>query len=156
MVHFATGPTKWDPVCWGKMSLPHLKISQKPATAERFFASGNERSVFDYNIGGKDMSKGTGYYVTPDDKFAYLVDLMNMNMDRMQVYVTMTYDYIDGRMPEGWKQTKTVWLDAASCLTSEVKPPQQSGSFELISPAWTPNFEGRIIDAIGHLHDGMS
>jgi hypothetical protein len=156
MVHFTAGPKRWDPVCLGKLSLPHTAVRQNPSTAERYFTSGNERSVFDFNAGGKDMSKGSGYLLTPQDKFYYLVDLMNMNPDDREVYMTMTYDYLDGELPKGWEQAKTVWLDAASCGTSEVGPPQQSGAFEIKSNPWKPNFEGRIIDSIGHLHDGES
>jgi hypothetical protein len=154
MVHFTAGPTRWDPVCYNKLSLPHVAVAQNPSTAERYFTSGNERSVFDFNVGGKDLSKGSGYYLTPQDKFYYLIDLMNMNGEDKEVYMTMTYDYLDGELPAGWEQTKTVWLDVASCMTSEVGAPQQTGSFEIKSRPWTPNFEGRIIDAIGHLHDG--
>jgi hypothetical protein len=46
---------------------------------ERFFTSGNERSIFDFNPEGKpDGSSGTGYHLTKDDKFGYLNELMNM------------------------------------------------------------------------------
>jgi hypothetical protein len=155
MVHFTAGPSKFDPVCYGKISLPHTAVRQFPSTAERYFSSGNERSVFDFNLGGTDLSKGQGYYLTPQDKFMYLIDLMNMNMDDRSVYMTMTYDYLPGELPPGWNQTKTVWLDANSCGTSEVPSPKDSGSFTIQSYEWTPNFEGRIIDAIGHLHDGQ-
>jgi len=154
MVHFTSGPTRWDPVCYNKLSLPHTALFLKPNQAERYFSSGNERSVFDFNPGGKDLSKGAGYYLTPQDKFHYLVDLMNMNMDARPVYMTMTYDILPGELPAGWSSAKTVWLDVASCMTSEVPAPQQSGAFEIKSIPWKPNFEGKIIDSIGHLHDG--
>jgi len=150
MVHFNAGPMRWDPVCWGKFSLPHSAIRQTPSTAERYYSSGNERTAFDF----MGRNGGTGYYLTPQDKFYYLIDLMNMNEDNRQVFMTMTYDYLEGELPPNWNSTKTVWLDVASCGTSEVQPPKQSGSFEIKSYPWKPNFEGRIIDSIGHLHDG--
>jgi hypothetical protein len=155
MVHFTSGPTRWDPVCYNKIALPFIPVGQTPSTAERYFSSGNERSVFDFCPGCTDISQpGTGYYLTPNDSYEYLVDLMNMNMDNRQVYMTMTYDYLDGQLPPGWNQTKTVWLDVVSCGTSEKAAPQQSGSFQVESDPWTPSFEGKIIDSIGHLHDG--
>ena len=100
------------------------------------------------------MSFGTGYHITKEDKFAYLVDLMNANMEDRIVYLTMTYDLIPGPLPKGWNSTKTVWLDAFSCGTSEVRPPKEKGSFQISSGNWKPNFEGRVIDIVGHLHDG--
>jgi hypothetical protein len=108
MVHFTAGPTRWDPVCWGKLSLPHTAVRQVPSTAERFFSSGNERSIFNYNPNAKDLTSGTGYYLTPQDKFLFLIDLMNMNMESRTVYMTMTYDYLEGELPPNWNQTKTV------------------------------------------------
>lgn len=157
MVHFTAGPTRWDPVCYNKISLPFGPVKLNPDGAERYFTSGNERTVFDFCPGCTDLSKpGTGYYLTPEDKFSYLVDLMNMNMENKQVYMTMTYDYIDGQLPAGWNAVKTVWLDLVSCGTSEKAAPQQTGSYSVESDPWRPNFEGKIIDSIGHLHDGKA
>jgi hypothetical protein len=45
------------------------------------------------------------------------------------VYLTMTYDLIDGPLPAGWRDVKPVWFDANQCGTSEVSPPKQSGKF---------------------------
>lgn len=78
-----------------------------------------------------------------------------MNMDDKTVYLTMTYDLVDGALPKGWKDIKTVWFDANQCGTSEVNAPQQSGKFTVSSSAWTPNFDGEVLGMGGHLHDGM-
>jgi hypothetical protein len=45
------------------------------------------------------------------------------------VYLTMTYDIIDGPLPAGWRDIKPVWFDANQCGTSEVSPPKQNGKF---------------------------
>lgn len=111
--------------------------------------------MFDYNGGGEVMDIGSGYHIMPEDKFMSIVNLMNMNMDDREVYVTMYYDYIDGDLPLNWLPTKVIWLDADACQTSEIRPPQESGDFNIRSLSWTPNFEGRIVDSVGHLHDGM-
>jgi hypothetical protein len=54
-----------------------------------------------------------------------------MNMDDRTVYLTMTYDVIDGPLPAGWMDIKPVWFDANQCGTSEVNPPKQNGQFTI-------------------------
>ncbi|KAF2669805.1 hypothetical protein BT63DRAFT_453988 [Microthyrium microscopicum] len=151
MVHFNTGARRWDPVGrdW-TICLPHLGFGSSPSRSERYFVTGNERTPFHYY---READK-TAYHLDPADKFTYLVELMNMNMAPQTVYVTMTYDIIEGALPTGWKEIKTVFLDADSCRTSEVRPPKEKGSFDISSKPWKPSVEGKIIDAIGHLHDG--
>lgn len=77
-----------------------------------------------------------------------------MNMEDKSVYISMYYDYLEGTLPEGWSDVKTVWLDAANCGTGDITPPQQTGSFQISSTAWQPNFSGKIIGVTGHVHDG--
>jgi len=154
MVHFVEGPTRWDPVCYKTGSLPHVDVLLSVTKAERSYFCGNERTPFDHNPKGRDLSQGTGFQITSADKFHYLVDLMNMHMEDKLVYLTMTYDILEGQLPPGWNDTKAFWLDAASCLTSEVWPRKQSGSFTIESPTWKPNFEGKLLWSVGHLHDG--
>jgi len=79
---------------------------------------------------------------------------MNMNMQDQTVYITMIYEYLDGPLPPGWNQIKPFWLDANMCGTSEVKPLKENGAFIVESKPWNPNFEGKIVYAQGHLHDG--
>lgn len=96
MVHVVSGPSRWDAAGIGRFCLPHFGLGVDPATAERIFSSGNERTIFIYNS-GTDMSSGSGYHISKEDKFMYLVELMNMNMETKVVYVTMTYDIIEGK-----------------------------------------------------------
>jgi hypothetical protein len=113
MVAFTVGSGRMDPTCVNKTSLPHMVIGTDPAKAERFFSSGNERSQARFNPPWvKDQV--LGYYLNPTDKFSFIVDLMNQNMDDRVVYMTMTYDYVEGR-PAGLDNVKAVWLDAAQC-----------------------------------------
>ena len=70
-------------------------------------------------------------------------------MEDKIVYVTQTYDYVPGPLPNGWEDVKTVWLDANQCWTGEVAAPKETGSFSIESEPWTPTVEGKIIDAIG-------
>jgi hypothetical protein len=59
---------KADPTCAKKsQSLPHWVVGFNPATSERFFASGNERTtvrLFDMGI------TDAGYKVAKGDQFA--------------------------------------------------------------------------------------
>jgi hypothetical protein len=70
-------------------------------------------------------------------------------MEDKIVYVTQTYDYIPGPIPNGWQDVKTIWLDANQCWTGEVAAPKETGAFSIESEPWTPTVEGRIIDAVG-------
>ncbi|QDS68772.1 hypothetical protein FKW77_005252 [Venturia effusa] len=153
MVHFVGGPSRWDAAGIGGFCLPHFGLGVTTSTAERFFASGNERTTFLYNT-GTDMSSGSGFHITKEDKFMYMVELMNMNMEDKIVYVTMIYDILEGPLPAGWSNMKNVYLGANQCSTSEVNPPKESGSFTISSKPWTPTYEGKIASVGGHLHDG--
>jgi hypothetical protein len=93
-----------------------------------------------------------GYHLESSDKFLFIVDLMNMNPVDHVVFMTLTYDYIEGR-PSGFDNMKAIWLDVAQCGTSEVSPPKQKGAWD-VGSAWTANIEGEILGAGGHLHDG--
>lgn len=73
MVGFISGPTRWDPTCYGKVSLPHWSVSSMPSKTERYFSSGNERSPFRFEAGGN-----TGYHLGEGDVISWVVDLMNM------------------------------------------------------------------------------
>jgi hypothetical protein len=153
MVHFLKGPGRWDPTCYGRpFSLPHFDVGATPQSAERYFSSGNERTRFKIDYAG--AATNAGYHVKSTDSMAFIVDLMNMNMDDKIVYVTMTYDIVDGPLPAGWRDIRTVWFDANQCGTSEVHPPKQSGQFTITSSSWTPNFNGEVLGVSGHLHDG--
>ncbi|KAF2666114.1 hypothetical protein BT63DRAFT_416527 [Microthyrium microscopicum] len=156
MVHFNQGPTRWDPVAWdyGMACIPFYPTMNSPTKSERFYTAGNERSVFNYNPRDNGLQSGSGYALKKEDRFSFLVELMNMNMEDKIVYMTMTYEYLPGALPKNWYETKSVWLDAFQCGTSEVKSPQQNGSFSIRSGRWSPNFEGKVISAMGHLHDG--
>jgi hypothetical protein len=77
-----------------------------------------------------------------------------MNMDDRVVYLTMTYDLIDGAFPKGWKELKPVWLDVDQCNMSEIPPLKEEGKFTITAKPWIPNFEGEVIGLGGHLHGG--
>jgi hypothetical protein len=65
----------------------------------------------------------------------------------------LTYDIVKGH-PKDLDDIRVVWFDLAQCGTSEIVPLQQTGKWSLKAPTWTANFDGEIIGAAGHLHDG--
>jgi hypothetical protein len=152
MVALTLGPNRWDPTCIGNDdSLPHLVVGTNPSQSERLFASGNERTPLDISkltINGKKA----GYFIGKEDHFRFIVDMMNMNMDDRVVYLTMTYDFIDGKLPTGYQNIKPVWLDVDQCGMSEVEAPEGQRQFSVDSKPWTPNIEGNIVSLFGHLH----
>jgi hypothetical protein len=125
MVQFNQGPGRWDAVAanwdsskkWNANAgrsesnclsiigcLPFFqpilakKLSKAEGSyqSERYFVSGNERSVFNYYKSDPENGiPGTGYQLKSTDSFAYLLELMNMNEQDEVVYLTMTYDILD-------------------------------------------------------------
>jgi hypothetical protein len=137
------------------LSLPHVDVKTVSATTERIWSSGNERTIGD--LTQSDKSK-YGYYVGPKDKFGLITELMNMNMDKQEAYLTLTYEYVEGLPGPDWTMVKPIWLDVNQCSTSEVswpgakeKKPEQK--FSLTAKDWKFNFAGRLHGAAGHIHD---
>jgi hypothetical protein len=127
-----------------------MAILSSAAGSERFFASGNERSLISFpnwNI------TNAGYPLRRSDRLALIVDLMNQSAEDKIVYVTMYYDYVDG-IRKDWDEVKPVWFDVAQCAFSEVFPPKQDGKFTVTASPWVANINGKVIGMGGHLHDG--
>jgi hypothetical protein len=149
MVLFNTGPGREDFTCGEKdISLPHAVAGVTPRNSERIFASGNERTVCLFpNWGVHDA----GYKLKPTDSFDAVLELMNENTEAKTVYVTMTYDIVDGHPFKD--DVRIIWLDIGQCGTSEFNPKKDVFSIDY---NWKSNVEGKVIAAIGHLHDGGS
>ncbi|KAF2435222.1 hypothetical protein EJ08DRAFT_730321 [Tothia fuscella] len=152
MVMFAVGPGRVDATCGNnKASLPHMLIGSGGVGNERMFSSGNERTPA--LVPQWSGLTNVGYHPKATDKLAFIVDLMNENMEDKIAYLTMTFDYVPGD-GAGFDDMRPVWFDAAQCSTSEVKAPKQSGAFMVAAKAWTANFEGEVVGSAGHMHDG--
>jgi hypothetical protein len=126
MVLFIKGPGREDPTCKNEeISLPHGTVGGTPRKSERIFASGNERSFA--NLPGWGHSD-VGYKMKSTDELAVLLELMNENMEDKVVYMTMTWDYLEGHPYKD--EVKVVWFDVRQCGTSEVTPPKNQGKTE--------------------------
>jgi len=153
MVLFNIGTDAWDATCT-VFGLPHMIVGSLPASSERIFSSGNERTTVFFNPPWDNTAK-VGYPVYSSDRFGLITDLMNMNPGAKTVYLSMYYDYVDGH-PAGYSEVKPVWFDVAQCGTSEVPGGSANTKFDIKATTWTANFDGEIIQAGGHLHDGGS
>jgi hypothetical protein len=106
---------------------------------QRFFASGNERTV-------AAMPPGYGYRVRWYDSWNMLVDLMNHGVER-SVYVKLTVE-----TRPSWvsvKSVRPVWLDIDQCGDSEYWIP---AGFSDTHRDWSVNVPGKVVSALGHVH----
>jgi Stress up-regulated Nod 19 len=151
MVMLTIGPGRRDATCGNSgLSLPHLIVGSSPTGSERVFSSGNERTtaIFpNWNI------TDAGYHMKKTDQLALIVDLMNDTPQDQVVYLTLTFDILPIETP-GMHHMRPVWFDVAQCLTSDYPALKQNGSFQLLAPTWTADFDGDIVGMAGHLHDG--
>jgi hypothetical protein len=127
-----------------------------------FFSTGNERSTIIYNNPNATQQQA-GYYIYPSDKFLLQSEVINNELEDKQVWITMNYEYIPGKLPSQ-QQTKVVWLsvDASPCSTKldlsalagpkeesklgagEFYPPNNK-SFTLTSQPWTSPWTGNFV-----------
>lgn len=151
MVLFNIGTGAWDATCT-VFGLPHMIVGSLPASSERIFSSGNERTTIFFNPTWFNTTN-LGYPVYPSDRFGLITDLMNMNAGAKTVYLSMYYDYVEGH-PSHFSEVKPVWFDVAQCGISEVPGGNPNQRFDIKASAWTANFDGEVLHAGGHLHDG--
>ncbi|QDS77070.1 hypothetical protein FKW77_007229 [Venturia effusa] len=151
MVLFNIGSNAWDATCT-VFGLPHMIVGSVPASSERIFSSGNERTMIPFNH-PETKKKIAGYPLFPSDRFGLIADLMNMNPQSKQVWMTMYYDFVEDH-PAGWDEVKPVWFDVAQCGTSEVSGRSAGANFKIESGTWSASFEGEVMGAGGHIHDG--
>jgi hypothetical protein len=134
MLHHAVWTSQWrsDATCSGQW----LGLA-----GQRFFASGNERSVAAFPY-------GYGYRVRWYDSWNMLVDLMNHSTTEKTVYVKLTV-----QTRPSWasvKSVRPVWLDIDQCGDSEYSIP---AGYSDTHWDWNPvNVPGRVVAAIGHVH----
>jgi hypothetical protein len=127
--------------------------------------SGNERTVSEFAFANSTVK--SGYNVNPQDAFVLHTQLMNLDDVEKWVWVTITYEVLDGVQPD-YKQGKQVFMTIgnpiAACgrpvtkpwgpsnLTANLKP--ISESFIERSEPWIAPQDGFILSTGGHMHDG--
>jgi hypothetical protein len=119
-VILAIGPGREDITCSDyEVSIPHMGVNATPRTSERLFAIGNERVPLVFPDFGHD---DVGYRIREEDKFAAIIDLANENPQDAVVYLTMTWDILEGHPLPG--DVTMVWHDIRNCGSSEANPPK--------------------------------
>jgi hypothetical protein len=126
-VLFNTGPGRQDETCKDEdISVPVAVVGGTPRNTEKFFASGNERTVVNFQKMGFEK---IGYKINAADRFGIIMELMNMNPADKEVFFTVTYDIVEGHPYT--ESVKPVWFDARNCGTSHVNPPPKKGRWSL-------------------------
>jgi hypothetical protein len=146
-----SGPKVIEPAC-GKGSV------------ESMFMSGNERTVGGYGLVNSTIK--SGYSITKNDNFILTTELMNMDDIEKWVWVTVTYELLEGPHPD-YRQGKTVFMSIgqSSCDGLNVTNPfgapnitayqvPKSDMFEENSIPWRSPQNGYVLSTGGHMHDG--
>jgi hypothetical protein len=110
---------------------------------ERFFASGNERSR-------GQLPNGFGYPVG-NTSWNALFHVMNHSPEPKTVFFSLKARWVPAAQAQGILPVTPIWLDMENCRTSEYDVPAGPSSRHW---QWTSTITGRIVSAVGHVHDG--
>jgi hypothetical protein len=107
---------------------------------ERFFASGNERTVM-------RLPSGFGYRVG-SGSWSLVTEIMNHSDQPRTVYVTL--DVLYRPASDHLRKVTPVWLDVDNCGDSKYAIPAGKSSTHW---SWTSTLRGRIVSTAGHVHN---
>ncbi|KAF2666211.1 hypothetical protein BT63DRAFT_53020 [Microthyrium microscopicum] len=139
------GPGRNDVACPGGT----MRI---PKNMERMLAIHNDRNETYFGINANDKM---GFYLGKDDTMDLELMLKNEVNIPKEVIFTIEWEYAPGR-PEGWSDVKGIWMDAAPCnaMDSDIPPPKNQTQFTLTGPEWVSPMDGKLLNTVGHMHDG--
>lgn len=138
-----------DPVCGGDV--------------ERVFESGNERTRLDFAV--RNSTLKSSYRLHSTDSLLINNEFMNLDDKEKWVWLTLTYEYIDGFSPE-YKESKVIWMSIGlpRCGGNETNPygsPNVTvalhplmNKFSEHSIPWTARRDGFLLGSNAHMHDG--
>lgn len=109
---------------------------------ERFYASGNERTI-------NSMPSGYGYYVGSGDDWGLIYHLMNMSPNEKTVYFEYKFTWVPAS-GSGITRTRPIWLDIDQCDDSETNTPAGYSDTEW---TWKADRSNYVVDIGGHVHD---
>jgi hypothetical protein len=129
--------------------------------------AGNEKSPVFFGL--KNSTVKSGYRLGPSDTLILNTQLMNMEDKEKWVWVTMTYQYLDGDQPD-FKNGRNMWDSLSSTtfgvcpiakvnsfgksnLTADLQPLRDDFLYEYSIP-WISPADGLILATGGHMHDG--
>ena len=106
---------------------------------ERFFATGNERTI-------SSFPRGYGLPVRSGDEWGLILHLMNMTPQPREVALEYTFTWTRKRL----KPVTPLWLDIDNCGDSEFDVPV---GYSDTHWDWRSTLSGRIVAIGGHVHD---
>jgi len=121
--------------------------------AQRFFASGNERTAVD--LTSTFSASGTqhlGYPFPANASFIMFGELMSMLDTPQEVVFSMVWEFLPSP-PSYFKHAIPYWLDVTGCGDSDVQA-EADKQFDYSSPPLKADFNADIALIAGHLHDG--
>jgi hypothetical protein len=130
---------------------------------EDIYMAGNEKTEAEYSV--RNSSVKTGYHLLAADSFVLNTELMNMEDKEKWVWLTLTFDYLDGEHRE-YKDGKIVWMTISQALcsndTTSFGPSNLTAkSFQPLkkvfsehSMPWTVPADMELLGTAGHMHDG--
>lgn len=125
---------KVDPTCQVGFPIPLGLLF-----GQRFFASGDERTVIEF-------PEGYGYSVGSGN-FNLIWELANMMPQSRQVYYQVTYNWVPASTP--MTDLEPIWFDIDQCGASAVNVPAGQSTREW---TWTVNRPGALAVIGGHTH----
>lgn len=125
---------KTDPTCQVGLPIPLGLLF-----GQRFFASGDERTVMEFPE-GYGYSVGTG-------NFNLIWELANMMPQQQQVYYEVTYNWVPASTP--MTDLEPIWFDIDQCGVSATNVPAGQSTR---SWTWNVNRPGALTNIGGHQH----
>jgi len=144
------GSTIKDPVC-NTPYMENMFMSAKTETEGVFLLP--------------NSSVKSGYHLSPSDSFVLTTEVMNMDTREKWVWLTLTYDYIEGENPE-YKDARVVWMTISKSICGDnAHNPFGEGNltesrqplkrvFSEHSLPWELPSDAQLLGENGHLHDG--
>jgi hypothetical protein len=126
-----------------------------PKNEERMLAFHNDRNETYFGLSATDAR---GYYLGKDDEMVLELMLKNELNVPKDLEFSIEWEYIDGK-PEGYGDVRGLWLDIAPCgaMMSDLPPPHGKKQFKFESQeTWTSSIDGRLLNTVGHMHDGST
>jgi hypothetical protein len=81
--------------------------------------------------------------------------LVNLSTEEKIVYLTMSYEYLEGPPQPGWRNVKSVPLSVwPLCGGGTIDPPAIEGAFSIENADWKPTTEGRVLNVVGMMDPG--
>jgi hypothetical protein len=139
------GPGREDVACPGG-------TKRIPKNMERMLAIHNDRNETFF---GNTATDEMGFYLADSDSMDLELMLKNEVNTQKDLVFSIEWEFVPGKQP-GWGEVRGIWMDAAPCsaMMSDISPPNGKTQFTLTGPSWTSSINGKLLNTVGHMHDG--